>query len=166
MKLVTISGPPSSGKTAVLVNVIKSLKASALRTGAVKYDCLATEMRHRLFIWYSSADGAFRQSFALTTILSAILRSVWKWGISLNLDLLGFRKAPASETVAPRISREYLRSVSLKIPWGSPLRKRSGPCLKFADIVVITKGDIVSQAEVKFLLFRYVVQMRKPESCM
>jgi len=43
MKLITISGPPSSGKTAVIMKVIDSLKAQNIKVGVVKFDCLLTD---------------------------------------------------------------------------------------------------------------------------
>jgi Ni2+-binding GTPase involved in maturation of urease and hydrogenase len=38
MKLITVSGPPSSGKTSVILNVIKELKNEGIKAGVVKMD--------------------------------------------------------------------------------------------------------------------------------
>ena len=43
MKLITVSGPPSSGKTSVMANVIKVLQDDKQRVGVVKFDCLTTD---------------------------------------------------------------------------------------------------------------------------
>ena len=43
MKLITVSGPPSSGKTSVLANVIRVLQGEGRKIGVVKFDCLATD---------------------------------------------------------------------------------------------------------------------------
>ena len=43
MNLVTVSGPPSSGKTAVILKTIDSLQKRGLEVGVVKFDCLYTD---------------------------------------------------------------------------------------------------------------------------
>ena len=43
MRFLTISGPPSSGKTSVILRVIEALQAKQKKIGVVKYDCLMTE---------------------------------------------------------------------------------------------------------------------------
>ena len=43
MNLVTFSGPPSSGKTAVILKTIASLKKEDYKIGVVKFDCLYTD---------------------------------------------------------------------------------------------------------------------------
>ena len=43
MKLITISGPPSSGKTSVIIKLIEVLRESGIKKiGAVKFDCLTS----------------------------------------------------------------------------------------------------------------------------
>ncbi len=43
MNLVTFSGPPSVGKTSVILKVIESFKNRGLKVGVVKFDCLYTD---------------------------------------------------------------------------------------------------------------------------
>ena len=43
MNLVTISGPPSSGKTSVILKTIDALKRRNVSVGVVKFDCLHTD---------------------------------------------------------------------------------------------------------------------------
>ena len=43
MKLITLAGPPSSGKTAVTIKTIASLQREGLRVGVVKFDSLSTQ---------------------------------------------------------------------------------------------------------------------------
>ena len=43
MNLVTVSGPPSVGKTSVILKTIVSLKQRGLKVGVVKFDCLFTD---------------------------------------------------------------------------------------------------------------------------
>ena len=43
MRFLTISGPPSSGKTSVILRVIEALQAKEKKIGVVKFDCLLTD---------------------------------------------------------------------------------------------------------------------------
>ena len=43
MNLTIFSGPPSSGKTSVILKTIDSFKKRGLRVGVVKFDCLYTD---------------------------------------------------------------------------------------------------------------------------
>ena len=42
MRFVTVAGPPSSGKTSVILATIEHLRAKGLSVGVVKFDCLST----------------------------------------------------------------------------------------------------------------------------
>ena len=42
MRFITFSGPPSSGKSSVIINTIKNLKKDGIKVGVVKFDCLYT----------------------------------------------------------------------------------------------------------------------------
>ena len=43
MNLVTVSGPPSSGKTAVILKMAEALIKKGVKVGVVKFDCLSTD---------------------------------------------------------------------------------------------------------------------------
>lgn len=43
MNLVIFSGPPSSGKTSIILKTIDALKERDISVGVVKFDCLYTD---------------------------------------------------------------------------------------------------------------------------
>ena len=43
MNLIIFSGPPSSGKTSVILKTIASFQADGKKVGVVKFDCLFTD---------------------------------------------------------------------------------------------------------------------------
>lgn len=43
MKLITVSGPPSSGKTSLIIKTIENFKQKGLKVGIIKFDCLYTD---------------------------------------------------------------------------------------------------------------------------
>jgi len=118
MKLITVSGPPSSGKTSLIIKTIESLKAQNIKVGIVKFDCL-----------YTDDDILYEKA-----------------GILVKKGLSG--------SVCPDhffASSPYLKDIKavcvIDNLSGINTPKKIGPMLKLADVVVITKGDIVSQAE-------------------
>ena len=42
IRFVTVSGPPSSGKTSIVLRATDHLKAKGWRSGVVKFDCMRT----------------------------------------------------------------------------------------------------------------------------
>lgn len=146
MNLVTVSGPPSSGKTAVILKTAAALIAAGLEVGVVKFDCL-----------YTDDDELYRKAgIRVKKGLSGQLcpdhyfvsniEEVVGWGKASGLDLLISESAGLCNRCSP-----YLRGIKavcvIDNLSGINTPKKIGPLLKLADIVVITKGDIVSQAE-------------------
>ena len=43
MNLIIFSGPPSSGKTSVILKTVEALKSQGMSVGVVKFDCLYTD---------------------------------------------------------------------------------------------------------------------------
>lgn len=43
MNLITVSGPPSSGKTSLIIKTIETFKERGIKAGVVKFDCLYTD---------------------------------------------------------------------------------------------------------------------------
>ena len=43
MNLIIFSGPPSLGKTSVILKIVEALKSQGMSVGVVKFDCLYTD---------------------------------------------------------------------------------------------------------------------------
>ena len=43
MRLITVAGPPSSGKTSVLIKTLEAVAAEGVKPGVIKFDCLYTD---------------------------------------------------------------------------------------------------------------------------
>lgn len=146
MNLIIFSGPPSSGKTSVILKSIISLKKQKLAVGVVKFDCLYTD-DDKL---YEKAGIPVKKglSGALCPdhFFASNIEDVIKWGIKQKLDLLITESAGLCNRCSP-----YLTGVKgicvIDNLSGINTPKKIGPMLKSANIIVITKGDVVSQAE-------------------
>lgn len=146
MNLVTFSGPPSSGKTSVILKVISALKKRSIKVGVVKFDALLTDddlLYEKLGIPVRKGlSGALCPDHYFVSNIEEVV----KWGLNSNLDLLITESAGLCNRCSPYI-KDIKAICVLDNLSGINTPKKIGPMLKMADIAVITKGDIVSQAE-------------------
>lgn len=146
MNLVTISGPPSSGKTSVILKTIDALKRRKISVGVVKFDCLHTDDD----ILYEKAGLPVKKGLSGALCpdhyFVSNIEEVTQWGLDLGLDLLVTESAGLCNRCSPYIQDIKAVCVIDNLS-GIDTPKKIGPMLKTADIVIITKGDIVSQAE-------------------
>ena len=146
MNLVTISGPPSSGKTSIILKVIDALKEKDISVGVVKFDCLYTDDD----ILYQKAGVPVKKGLSGALCpdhyFVSNIEEVVQWGRKEELDFLITESAGLCNRCSPYI--KDIKSICvIDNLSGINTPKKIGPMLKSADIVVITKGDIVSQAE-------------------
>jgi Ni2+-binding GTPase involved in maturation of urease and hydrogenase len=146
MNLVTVSGPPSSGKTSVILKTIESLQHRGLSVGVVKFDCLHTDDD----ILYERAGIPVKKGLSGALCpdhyFVSNIEEVTEWGLNLGLDLLITESAGLCNRCSPYI-KEIKAICVIDNLSGINTPRKIGPMLKTADIVIITKGDIVSQAE-------------------
>lgn len=146
MNLITLSGPPSSGKTSVILKAIQALKQRGLSVGVVKLDCLYTDDD----ILYSKVGVPVKKglsgSLCPDHYFVSNIEEIVQWGIKQDVDVLITESAGLCNRCSPHIKDIKAICVIDNLS-GINTPKKVGPMLKFADIVVITKGDIVSQAE-------------------
>ncbi len=146
MNLIMVSGPPSTGKTSVIIKTIQALKEQGLSVGVVKFDCLYTDDD----LLYEKIDVPVKKglsgSLCPDHFFVSNIEEVVAWGNHLKLDILITESAGLCNRCSP-----YLKDIKgicvIDNLSGINTPKKIGPMLKMADIVVITKGDIVSQAE-------------------
>jgi Ni2+-binding GTPase involved in maturation of urease and hydrogenase len=153
MKLVTVAGPPSCGKTSVILRLTEALSKVGSRLGVIKFDCLSSEDEHR----YNRADipvklglagGLCPDHFFVANIEEGV-----RWGQRHGFDLLVCESAGLCNRCSPHI-RGVLAVCVVDNLSGVHTPAKIGPMLKTADVVVITKGDVVSQAEREVFAFR------------
>jgi len=146
MNFITVSGPPSSGKTAVIVKTIAAFHDRGLRVGVAKFDCLSTEddkIYERVGV---PVQKGLSGSLCPDHYFISNVEEVVQWGIKSELDILISESAGLCNRCSPYI-KDILAVCVIDNLSGINTPKKIGPMLKMADIVVITKGDIVSQAE-------------------
>lgn len=146
MNLIIFSGPPSSGKTSVILKTIDSFQKQGKKVGVVKFDCLYTDDD----ILYKKANVPVKKGLSgglcPDHFFASNIEGVVEWGKKEEIDILITESAGLCNRCSP-----YLVDIKgvcvIDNLSGINTPKKIGPMLKSADIVVITKGDIVSQAE-------------------
>lgn len=146
MNLVTVSGPPSSGKTSIILKVIEALKMKGKKVGVVKFDCLYTDDDKLYERAGVPVKKGLSGSLCPDHYFVSNIEEVVNWGIKERLDLLITESAGLCNRCSPYI-KEIKSICVIDNLSGINTPRKIGPMLKSADIVVITKGDIVSQAE-------------------
>lgn len=156
MELIVVSGPPSSGKTSIILKLIDSFKQKGLKSAVVKFDCLFTDDD----IIYEKAGVLVKKglsgSLCPDHFFASNIEEVVKWGNSNNVDILITESAGLCNRCSPYL-KEIKAVCIIDNLAGINAPKKIGPLLKSADYVVITKGDIVSQAEREVFLSRVSV---------
>lgn len=146
MKLVTVAGPPSSGKTAVLLQLIRHFQQNGQQAGVVKFDCL-TSFDHLRYAEHGiPVKIGFSGKFCPDHYYVSNIEDALNWGKRMGLDWLLTESAGLCNRCSP-----YIKGVTavcvIDCLAGMSTPRKIGPLLQFADIVAVTKGDIVSQAE-------------------
>lgn len=153
MKLITFSGPPSSGKTSVILRTIEAFREKGLKTGVIKLDCLATDdgktyEKHGIPVQVGLSGNLCPDHYFVCNIEECI-----NWAKKEGFDLLITESAGLCNRCSPHIQGVKAVCVIDNL-MGVNTPKKVGPMLKMADVVVITKGDVVSQAEREVFAFR------------
>ncbi|MDR3295516.1 MAG: hypothetical protein LBT26_06775 [Clostridiales Family XIII bacterium] len=143
MKMLTVAGPPSSGKTSVILRLAECLEQ---RTGVIKFDCLTSFDKSRYDEAGVPVQIGFSGKFCPDHFFVNNVEGGVAWGLRRGLDFLVTESAGLCNRCSPHITGVTGICV-VDCLSGVHTPRKIGPMLKLADIVVITKGDIVSQAE-------------------
>lgn len=158
MKLATFAGPPSSGKTSAILGALSHLRGR-LKVGVVKFDALVTGDHHLYAKAGLPVQVGISGNLCPDHFFVSNVADCFEWGLHKGLDLLVTESAGLCNRCSPHI--EGVLSVAV-VDNLSGLRtpRKIGPLLKLADVAVVAKGDIVSQAERE--LFAYHVRLSNP----
>lgn len=159
MKLVILAGPPSSGKTTVarqiIANLIDEFKISYLKIDVIKaFEAqeLNKEFGIETKVVYS---GDLCPDHAEVMVMSDII----EWSLDLHSTLLIVESAGLCLRCSPYLN-QGLGVVVLSCISGMNTPLKMGPMISLADIAVVTKIDLSSQAEKE--VFREKVKITSP----
>ncbi len=142
MKFIIIAGTPGSGKTSIIKHIIKELK-NDFKLFFAKFDCLHTSDNERIAKEHGiptikKLAGELCPDHYTALEIPKIIKK------NQDKDIIILETAGLCLRCSPYI-KEGLGINILDITSGDPIRY--GPILTQADIVAISKGDLISQAE-------------------
>lgn len=143
MKLITIAGPPGSGKTSVILRLAEQMSE---KIGVIKFDCLTSFDKKRFDDAGIPSQIGFSGKFCPDHFFVSNVGNGVVWAMEEKLDVLITESAGLCNRCAPHIAG-ILGVCIVDCLSGVHTPRKIGPMLKLADVVVVTKGDIVSQAE-------------------
>ncbi|MGN1023196.1 MAG: GTP-binding protein [Lachnospiraceae bacterium] len=146
MRLITVAGQPASGKTSALCGVIREAQRRQIRAGVVKFDCLHTEDAARYRALGVPAFRGLSQELCPDHFFISNVEEVWHWGEKKGLDLLFTESAGLCNRCSPYLTGATAVCVVDQLG-GIHAPQKIGPMLRLADLILVTKADVVSQAE-------------------
>lgn len=155
MKLIVFAGPPTCGKTTVIRQVIKRMISKNLRTAYVKIDVLFADEDETIAREFGiPARKVYSGELCPDHCNVVVLDEVVEWSEREGAEYLFVETAGLCLRCSPYVQNS-LGIVVLEATSGMNLPRKIGPMLTLADISVITKIDLISQAERE--VFRYRV---------
>jgi Ni2+-binding GTPase involved in maturation of urease and hydrogenase len=161
IKLVTIAGPPSSGKTSVIIKMIESIEGMKETCGVIKFDCLTALDTDQYLAHGITANTGLAGNLCPDHYFVSNIEECMEWAQQNNFSTLITESAGLCNRCAPHL-KEVPAVCVLDNLSGINTPAKTGPMLKLADVIVVTKSDLVSQAERE--VFRYKIQMVNPRA--
>jgi len=157
MKLVIFAGTPGSGKTSIVKYIIQELRPS-FDVFFAKFDCLQTSDDKRIAKEFNiptakKLAGELCPDHYMALEMPKLIRE------NKEKDIVILETAGLCLRCSPYV-KEGLGINVLDVTSGDPARY--GPILTQADVVAVSKGDLISQAERE--IFRAKVIKANPEA--
>ena len=146
MKMVVVAGTPGSGKTSVLMHAVKDLIRAEAKPALVKIDCMWTEddvrfKRLGLPVAVGLSKDMCPDHYAIYNVDEMLA-----WAATQGANILLNETAGLCLRCAPYPDKALAICV-IDVTTGPNSPLKVGPLLTTADAAVMTKGDLVSQAE-------------------
>jgi Ni2+-binding GTPase involved in maturation of urease and hydrogenase len=144
--MVVVAGTPGSGKTSVLMHAVKDLIRAGAKPALVKIDCMWTEddvrfKRLGLPVAVGLSKDMCPDHYAIYNVDEMLA-----WAKGQGADILLNETAGLCLRCAPYPDKALAICV-IDVTTGPNSPLKVGPLLTTADAAVMTKGDLVSQAE-------------------
>jgi len=146
LKMVVIAGTPGSGKTSVLMHAVKELKRSGMKPALVKIDCMWTEDDERFRRLDVPVAVGLSRDMCPDHYAIYNVDEMLEFAKNQGANILLSETAGLCLRCAPYPDRALAVCV-IDVTSGPNSPLKVGPLLTTADAAVMTKGDLVSQAE-------------------
>lgn len=146
MKLVIVAGPPSVGKTAVIRQIIRAVTPSR-RVAFLKIDVVAASEDEELAREFSiPVKKVYSGDLCPDHAGMMVIPDAVAWAAGEHADLLIIESAGLCLRCTP-YTTQSLGVVVLSAIAGIHSPKKMAPMIALADVAVVTRIDLVTQAE-------------------
>ena len=152
MRLITVSGPPSSGKTLVVIRAVEQMGGGE-KVMVVKFDCLSSTDQERYQRAGIRAVTGLSGNQCPDHFYISNVEDCAKRAQAEGFEYLIVESAGLCNRCAPHL-KDCLAVCVIDNLSGVNTPHKIGPMLRFADVVAVTKGDIVSQADREVFSFK------------
>jgi len=146
MRMIIVAGTPGSGKTAVLMHALKSLNERKFKSSVVKVDCLYTDDDKKFAKIGVPTKVGLSMDMCPDHYAIYNIEDMISWALENESDFLVMETAGLCHRCAP-YTMNCLGVCVIDATSGPNTPLKVGPFLSTADVAVITKGDMISQAE-------------------
>lgn len=155
MKVIIAAGAPASGKTSILLKTIKYLRSLNIKVAVAKMDCLKTDDQKIYGTLNIPVITGLSQNLCPDHFLAVNIIDIYNWAKHKGADYLIIESAGLCNRCAPFIERALNICIidclsSIKVP------EKLGPMVTTADIILISKVDMVSQAEREVFVYNLI----------
>jgi Ni2+-binding GTPase involved in maturation of urease and hydrogenase len=146
MKMIIVAGTPGSGKTAVLIHALKNLNQRNFKSSVVKIDCLYTDDDKKFAKIGVPTKVGLSMDMCPDHYAIYNIEDMIDWALKNESEFLVMETAGLCHRCAP-YTMNCLGICVIDATSGPNTPLKVGPFLSTADVAVITKGDMISQAE-------------------
>ena len=145
-KIVLFSGSSAVGKTAVLLWVIDCLRLQGMHPAVCKIDCVSGEDEAVFEKAGVPVVAGISADICPDHYLVSNIPEIWSWADEVGSDVLLVETAGLCNRCSPA-TRSRVSGCVIDATASCKAPEHLGPMLSQADFVVLTKIDMISQAE-------------------
>jgi len=153
VRLVTVAGPPSCGKTSIVTKTCLALAETGVTCAVIKFDCLQSRDDELYAAAGIPVTVALSGGLCPDHFFATNLEEAFAWATGTGADCCVIETAGLCNRCAPHL-RGAMALCVIDNLMGIDAPEKIGPMLRLADVVIVTKGDLVSQAEREVYRYR------------
>ena len=132
-----------------------------LKCGVIKFDCISSFDEERYAQYGITSSTGIAGNLCPDHYFISNIEECFRWARDHHFETLVTESAGLCNRCAPHL-KEMLAVCVLDNLSGINTPLKTGPMLKLSDVVVVTKSDLVSQAERE--VFRFKIQQVNPKA--
>lgn len=146
MRLIILAGSPACGKTLVTTHLIKHIQSNQYRPAVCKIDCITSEDEGTYAKLGIPVAQGLSGNICPDHYLATNVIPIFNWGLRRQADVLLLETAGLCNRCAP-FTQSALNLCIVDAMGSIKGPAKLGPILTTADALIVTKVDLITQAE-------------------